>query len=123
MKHGTRGSLALEATLSMSVILSVVLGVLLTCYLLFGKVVLRQALHQGLICIAEGHSQLTCENQIRKTSRLLSRDFRQTSIELRSKEEKWQGIINWRVFNRFPLEIRQNLILPAPPKGVPPSSR
>ena len=116
-----RGSLVLEATMSVSAILLVLGGISLLTYLWFGKAMLDQTLHDSLICIAEGRGQGQCLREARSKARVVGGVPGKTTINLNPRRGKWHGDIRWQAAPHLALKIHKELTVTPPPGAVPPS--
>ncbi len=62
---GSRGSVTVEATLSMSLLITMISGGLTLTYLCFAHVWLERASYEAVICLSTRASQAACDRKLR----------------------------------------------------------
>lgn len=100
----TEGSVAVEATAVVAMLILLTGGTFLVLYLSFTRIWAKSALYDGLICVQENRPQLECRQIVRKRLSYLPFGTNQSLL----LSDAGEGRVTLRVHN-FNVEIQQLL--------------
>ncbi|HEX4923782.1 MAG TPA: hypothetical protein VFV50_06840 [Bdellovibrionales bacterium] len=104
-KKKNSGGAAVENTVVLALLVTLVSGLFLVLYLSFAKVWTKSALYDGLICVQEGRAPATCDRNVRQRLQYLPWG-RIRSLELGSDGA---GRATLSVHDEIPMTVDQTL--------------
>jgi hypothetical protein len=108
----SRGQTIIEAAVALTFLVIAVGGVITVIYLSSLKTWMGHVAYEGAICLAQGKTPSTCENEVKRQIKILNFFSYPLFVNARRTNSLCETNIRLEIFNRQHLNVRQTLPLP-----------